>query len=141
MPNYNPTTGIRYGVASANGLAEWFWDEIYAHGVDESAAAALAEWRAEFKALHGCEPDDEFEQIFWDEYECDESERSYNRDGLRLLVGWLGGAPLVWVLESNVRCYTGDCSPCVPGAGDLDHYSLEYDPDGDTYALPLALGR
>lgn len=35
-------------------------------------------------------------------------------------ISWLGGAPLLWVLEGPVGYCNQLCSPCVPGAGDLD---------------------
>jgi len=36
------------------------------------------------------------------------------------LVSWLGGAPLIWVTRSAYATPCRQCSPCVPGAGDLD---------------------
>lgn len=41
-------------------------------------------------------------------------------DGVSYEIGWLGGAPLLWVLdgpEGNARQL---CSPCVPNAANLD---------------------
>lgn len=35
-------------------------------------------------------------------------------------VGWLGGAPLIWVIVSPWVIGCRKCSPCVPNAGDLD---------------------
>lgn len=48
-------------------------------------------------------------------------------EGVRYEISWLGGAPLLWVLESPVISKARLCSPCCPNAGDLN--SL----DGDGY--------
>ncbi len=133
MPNTNPETGIRYGVASLHSLQDWVFDEFFTHGTNDTADAALAEFKAE-----NPDADDAAEQEFWDSYEAEEECYSLETDdGLKLGLSYLGGAALVWVFESPVRCTTGACSPCVPGAGDLNHSSLTYAPTGDVYALPL----
>lgn len=41
-------------------------------------------------------------------------------DGVKYEISWLGGAPLLWSLESPVISKAKLCSPCVPGAIDLD---------------------
>lgn len=41
-------------------------------------------------------------------------------DGVKYEISWLGGAPLLFVLESPVISKAKLCSPCVPGAIDLD---------------------
>lgn len=41
-------------------------------------------------------------------------------DGVRYRISWLGGAPLVWSLNGPAGTVRSLCSPCVPGAGDLD---------------------
>ena len=40
-------------------------------------------------------------------------------EGVRYEISWLGGAPLLWVLESPVISKAKLCSPCCPNAGDL----------------------
>lgn len=40
---------------------------------------------------------------------------------VKLRLGHLGGAPLLWVIESPYFTRASWCSPCVPGAGDLDN--------------------
>jgi len=47
---------------------------------------------------------------------------------VKYLQGWLGGAPLIWILESPYLAYAPVCSPCVPNAGDLDNMG----DDGET---------
>lgn len=41
-------------------------------------------------------------------------------EGISYQIGWLGGAPLLWVLTGPVGRCAKLCSPCVPNAGDLD---------------------
>ena len=125
MPNMNPETGIPYGVIALNSLADWVFDEFFDKGTDETYAAALAEWEAEHP---DDDPPDDFGE--W----IDEAEYSLETpEGLKLGLSYLGGAPLVWVFESPHTTVTRACSPCVPGAGDLDS-------PGDgvrCYTLPL----
>lgn len=56
-------------------------------------------------------------------------------EGVKYRIGWLGGAPLLWVLEGPVGRCRALCSPCVPNAGDLDSgFILGQDIDPDTLA-------
>ena len=117
MPNINLETGIPYGVVSLNGLEDWVFDEFLANGRNLSEEAALEDWRAE-----NPDADEEDEQEFWD-YLCIEEpefELSVPEEGLKLGLSYLGGAPLVWVFESPYTSGCRPCSPCCPGAGDLD---------------------
>lgn len=41
-------------------------------------------------------------------------------DGVKYRISWLGGAPLLWVLEGPIGYVNRLCSPCVPNAADLD---------------------
>ena len=40
-------------------------------------------------------------------------------------INWLGGAIIVFVTESPFKTHAAACSPCVPGAGDLDNLHAE----------------
>lgn len=125
MTNTNPETGIPYGVVAMNNLADWVFDEFLYHGNNDSYDAALAEWRAE-------NPDAD-EEEFSDFYEGEEENYSLEKDGLVLGLSYLGGAPMIWVFQSPHTTTVRPCSPCVPGAGDLD----TPDPDGmECYTLP-----
>lgn len=44
----------------------------------------------------------------------------YAEDDVVYRQSWLGGAPLVWVIRSRFLAAAQGCSPCVPGARDLD---------------------
>ena len=41
-------------------------------------------------------------------------------EGVKYQIGWLGGAPLLWVIEGPIGWANRLCSPCVPNAADLD---------------------
>jgi len=130
LPNTNPETGIRYGVVKLDSLADWAFDEFFNNGRNVTADAALAEAVAE-----GLDPeDDEATQQFWDGYQGEEETYELETDGMRLMLSYLGGAPLVWVFQSPVTTEARLCSPCVPGAGDLDNQ----EPGAFTcYSLPI----
>jgi len=128
MTNTNPKTGIAYGVVALNSLAEWVTDEFMDRGVNLTSTAAFDEF-----TLENPDADEAAIQDFWDGYMAEEEEYELHADGMHLLLGHLGGASLVWVLESPVTTRARPCSPCVPGAGDLDNKS-----DGgiECYDLP-----
>lgn len=65
--------------------------------------------------------------------EIDEPEIEGTLDGVSYRIGWLGGAPLLWVLESPYTATFRLCSPCVPNACNAD----SPDPDGyEGYTVP-----
>lgn len=41
-------------------------------------------------------------------------------EGVRYAISWLGGAPLLWSFDGPEAVAERLCSPCVPGAADLD---------------------
>lgn len=123
IPNTDPDTGIRYGVASLLRLADWVFDEFFQHGTNESYEEALSDWRKE----HPEADDEEFE------YEGDEDKYSLEIEGMTLGLSYLGGSPLVWVFKSPYVTRARQCSPCIPFGGDLDNQ----DQDGvECYTLP-----
>ena len=149
MTNLNPKTGIRYGCVYLNSLdpytASWLWDDAE----NLSEAEAYAELKNEIRAQVEAENEDEgFGK--WDESEVeDEVERRLELEseciqveeptlagtceGVRYEISWLGGAPLLWVLESPVISKARLCSPCCPNAGDLN----SLDDDGyECYGIP-----
>lgn len=70
----------------------------------------------------------EFERI-----EIDEPILAGACEGVRYEISWLGGAPLLWVLESPIISKAKLCSPCCPNAGDLNNL----DDDGyECYGIP-----
>jgi hypothetical protein len=133
MANRNPETGIAYGVVYAHNVPI-LHEKIVCNGTDESFESHKAECvKTIARALKECGQRhaeqqakaivDEFE---WDDYQCDEAEYSYtDRDGNSFLLSYLGGAPLIWCLKTSVVTRARRCSPCVPGAGDLDNPSAD----------------
>ncbi len=117
LPNVNPETGIRYGVVALNSLQDWVYEEFIAHGNNDSYDEALAHFRE-------MTPDatDEDVDRWGEDYQSDEDSYSLGtKEGLKLGLSYLGGAPLVWVFQSPHTTATRVCSPCVPNAGDLDN--------------------
>lgn len=161
MKNFNPKTGIRYGVISANSLDTNVLDELFygETAVDVTYMAAYNEAKTDAAARFDagledaeiaanetdhlmCDEDREdfiFEWLldnfgtsdkeqyveyaleeFSDIYSGDESLITGTYEGVSYQITWLGGAPLVWVLEGPVGWVNQLCSPCVPDAGDLN---------------------
>lgn len=42
-------------------------------------------------------------------------------EGVKYRISWLGGAPLLWVIEGPIGSVAHLCSMCVPNAADLDN--------------------
>lgn len=131
MINTHPVTGIRYTVYSMRNLKSWIYEELfygsqatdlsYEEAYEEELSLAIK--RARYEAeVNGKEFD---EAGFIEDWECpeleiDEPNIAGTYDGVRYEISWLGGAPLLWVLESP---HTGQfvlCSPCCPQACDAD---------------------
>lgn len=134
-PNRNPETGIRYGVIACQSLdPDVVEDLFYGYGAEDlSYKEARAELEEVLKA-EGTELVDEGEldiddlsdwvdrelEIRWERIQIDEPTIRGTYKGVEYLISWLGGAPLVWVQKSPVTNEFALCSPCVPGACDLD---------------------
>ena len=133
MVNANPTTGIRYGYISANSLRpevlyellygrqatdlsyENFKTEVYA-----AMRAGLDDWLS-VRAI-----DAAFDAAIEEaEFNCDEPIHEGEYEGVRYRTSWLGGALNVWIFESPETGHYAECSPCVPGAGNLDYPDLD----------------
>lgn len=128
MQNVNPTTGVRYGYISANSLHpdvlqqlqygsravdvhyENFKTEIYA-----AMRAGLDDYLS-VRAIDAAYDVAIEEADFYDDEPVHEGEY----EGVYYRTSWLGGALNVWIFESPVIGTYAKCSPCVPGAGNLD---------------------
>lgn len=81
---------------------------------------------------------------FSDMCQIDEPTIEGEYEGVKYRIDWLGGAPLLWVLEGPIGMAASLCSPCVPNAADLDsgftHGTVEdgvYPPTGyECYVVP-----
>lgn len=144
MTNINPETGIRYGCIYLNSLdpdtAAWLWDN--AENLSEAEAYAELKSEIEVQVREGCPDLDESEVEIEVEkrldcaaqyIEIEEPTLAGTCEGVRYEISWLGGAPLLWVLESPVISKAKLCSPCCPNAGDLNNL----DDDGyECYGIP-----
>lgn len=143
MVNVNEETGIRYGLISSNALNFDYVDMVQREGESLSEKEAVAEFKREIEIEieNGAEIDDVDAEVSrrLERWECDEEIHHYvetDDDGNpRLIVqtSWLGGALLLWVFLSPKISRARLCSPCAPGAGDLDNL----DEDGyECYDVP-----
>lgn len=118
--NRNPKTGIRYGVISLSSVSGWIWDEmtpVY-HFTCENCDTDLGE-PGEHSNCPGC--DMPLEPEGWE----------HVSEGLKFHM--TQGSNEIWVTESPVVTRAQYCSPCAPGAGNLNAPCF----DGAwTYALP-----
>jgi len=125
MPNHDKD-GVPYGVASLHGLAEWVYDEFVEYGENLTFNAVVEDflhtWDVENPGRSEEREDAREEALerFLDEVYLEEEEYRLEKDGMTLGLSYLGGAPLVWVLDSPYTAIARPCSPCCPGAGDLD---------------------
>ncbi len=129
--NINSETGIRYGVIDANSVP-WLLESIIDNGVNETweafkrerieeAGELVAKW--EECGLGNTEnlAEQLFDDVDWDFYEAQEEEYTYTDEkGNQFLLGYLGGAPLIWCVKTSKIAQARECSPCVPNAGDLN---------------------
>lgn len=133
MPNYNTETGIPFGTIYLNNLDGDTADWLFYDGENLSEKEAYEEAKAEIRR----EIENEIEEGVFDGDEDDidgeVDHRMENLDlqieeptiegeceGVKYMISWLGGAPLLWCLESPFTGLYRQCSPCVPGAVDLD---------------------
>ena len=131
MTNTNPETGIRYGYISANSLnSDLLQELLYSYGVDlsynEAADNLFNEAMSDAK-MQAADAGVIFDkEAFQDEWECpdidiDEPIFAGTCEGVNYQVSWLGGAINLFIFESPVTGYYDLCSPCVPGAVNLDN--------------------
>lgn len=131
MVNANPTTGVRYGYICANSLHPDVVDELQQRGVDicyqeacEELEAAICIAVGDFLSRRQAQKLVDYALEMF-EHECDEPIHEGEYEGVRYRTSWLGGALNVWIFESPVVGNYAECSPCVPGAGNLDCPDLD----------------
>jgi len=108
--NIDLETGIRYGVISLNNVSSEWLDEFEAQYLEEE------------------NPDENYLPE-----ECSPISYKYEKDGLVCEYSPNSSMNILFVFKSEVIVKAKFCSPCVPGAGDLDNL----DPEGiETYGLP-----
>lgn len=62
----------------------------------------------------------------------------YEHGGFTYHLSCLGGAAMIWVFHGPYATYCRTCSPCVPGAGDLDNCTDEAMGNNIAYCLDPA---
>lgn len=113
--NIDKATGIHYGVISQHSLGDFALDDFYQHGKDIAYDVAVSDLQAEFKNdPEGLETALEDLNQSW---ETSAGNLLYDRDGYRL-TGCLDND--LFILRSPYYTHAQFCSPCVPGAGNLD---------------------
>jgi hypothetical protein len=131
----NDAKDLSYEAAYAEAKAEA--EHKYAGLVEEASIAAseagadregdfdAEAWEEKWFDLYGHEHDPEIfverelEQ-FSDMCQIEEPTIEGKLDGVKYHISWLGGAPILFVFEGPLGCAENLCSPCVPGAADLD---------------------
>lgn len=155
LPNTNPETGIAYGVT--HNIPMWLleymllqspdcWaevmDDVAREVITKESATAPEDVLEQIDDAYeeGLSPADVASRFFIWEYEqalaeIDDSEmsRTGEFEGVKMILGSLGGAPLLWVTYSPHIAHARLCSPCIPYAGDLDNLDLR---GFDCYGIP-----
>jgi hypothetical protein len=137
VANINEKTGIRYGVASQYAIDPEVLDTLWTTALDKACERLYRERIAELQQ-EGLSQEEAEEQA---ELESDSlfcyvepDGQPFEYEGATVAVTTLGGAPLVYIIESPVIVKARPCSPCVPNAGDLDNLDPEY--GIECYGLP-----
>jgi hypothetical protein len=113
ISNFNPDTGVHYGVISIHSVSSWFLDDIYQNGTDNIFNAFVDELKEQGKT----------EEEIQNEIDCYDScgytDISYTDSEYDI---WLNETT-IFVSRSPVIVNCRPCSPCCPNAGDLDNIS------------------
>lgn len=152
--NFNALTGIHYGVISQHSLSDWIY-EVISDGAD-FGPATCPKCGTEFGVLddndkvivgESSSAADDISTADWfdgQDYYCTECEHCFWSDNAfsEEMLGWShdeDGYKLqdclqsdVFVIESPYYTYAQFCSPCVPGAGNLDN-PLDFEPNSLTF--------
>lgn len=145
IANYNTTTGIPFGVISGNSLQPEVLDELMfgPQARNLTYEGCREDFLREQRAIFEMDEEDslyvfdgEFDEnsaveAFNEQYQGDEEHFEGELDGVSYAVSWLGGAIIVFIYESPYVVKCAQCSPCVPGAGDLNN-----DGDYEAYGVP-----
>lgn len=118
VTNIDAKTGIRYGVISESSLPLWSEEAepVYPEFTADEIRNGLEGGKYSAAELEAMD-DDELQELAsdWD-VECTGTE--YQKEGYEMHAGTDGFG--IWVLRSPFYTLARFCSPCAPGAGDLD---------------------
>lgn len=125
MTNIDTETGIRYGVIFARSIGQAWYDAAEPVYPDISDVVDVAELRAELGESAAGKTDDELlaeaDYPDWIDTDC----MAFNDEGYSMQERGDSGFG-IFVFRSPYYTLCRYCSPCAPGAGDLD----SPDPDG-----------
>jgi hypothetical protein len=128
MPNYDEKTGIHYGVISPNSISSEALSDLCfgANSTDphyEGGKKELLDDLKQFCEEHYIDFEqintDSFEDQFNDHYENSDGQYDYEDKDYTLHIS--GDNFGIFVIRSPYYTFTKQCSPCAPGAGDLDN--------------------
>lgn len=137
--NIDNATGIRYGCISQNSLHEYAHEEIVNHGRDltfeqyqedakEKLRSALSDyfsdskWGNETQSKLDSAVEDAYDAVsdgLNDNYQPDATQYLYEKDGYTIQTCLDND---LIVTKSEFYTHAQFCSPCVPGAGNLDTF-------------------
>ncbi len=157
--NVDTKTGIRYGLISVNSerlnhdATEYIYEgknlsfENYQNQVKKELRSALSDYFFD-NHWHNTETGEKepsrldnavdaafeaIEQELSDSYQSDNDTYLYEKDGYRIQTGESD----FWVLQSPFYTFAQFCSPCAPGAGNLD-CPLSFERDASDQPLEIA---
>jgi len=129
--NIDTATGIRYGIVSQNSLSSYAMDDVYNQGDDLGYQSFIDEVKSDLERaisrviddvggrINGdLDVDGFMEDVDFDNYES-EGPWSYDQHEGGLVVQTTSNNDL-FVFKSPYYTKAQFCSPCVPGAGNLD---------------------
>lgn len=119
MTNINPETNLPYGLIQARNLNADLWAELHLKAHD-LIADKLREFRRTELIEAGVLEHDIDAQLEDFCPEIDEPEAELEHEGLKVVYTHLGGAAIVFSINGPVTHVASYCSPCAPGAADLD---------------------
>ena len=106
MPNYNPTTKLPYGCIALSELDDDVAQSLFVLAIDATIKEA--------REREGIPEDDDCD------FDCEEPSAIVTLDGVTGWVFRLGGADLFLSIDGPPVKVRSMCSPCVPGAADLN---------------------
>ena len=130
MPNYDEKTGIYYGVISPNSICQETLNDLIDRSVDtvyeESKKEVIDHINGLFEEIGVRDNDKDYETIremmittFNENYENDNHGYEYEDKEYTLHI--CDDNFGIFVIKSPYYTFTKQCSPCAPGAGDLDN--------------------
>lgn len=120
MHNFNTQTQLPFGVAAGNSLNFELLGELHQKAYnlvyDELLEEAKVGWA---EAGHTEEEIAGLVEKYSDAFAIDEPSASFQHEGVEVTFTYLGGAPIVFSHDGPIQKVSSYCSPCVPGAADL----------------------